>query len=337
MAFTPLRRVISALQGREVDMVPVTSIAGCGGIATVDMQNVARIPLLEAHRDPESMARLSLACHKLTGIENARVPFDFVVEPEALGCEVKWWERPEILPSVKSHPFNNPADLTMPDTLLESGRIPVVLQAIRIARDEVVDFLPISSLALGPFSLAGELAGMADFLKWTLRKPEYVEEFVDFTTDFVIEYAGAQYSAGSNVVEVADSMASLDMISPTAFKEFAKPALAKIARELKGLKVLHICGRTEPILGDVLELGFDGVSLDVDIPHLKSVAGDTKVLGNVSSKGTLVLGSTDDVKAEARNALEAGVDLLEPDCGFSPITPTKNIEALVEARNEYYQ
>jgi len=337
LGFTPLRRVVSALQGKEIDMVPVTSIAGCGGMVTVDMQSVTRISLLEAYRNPESMAKLSLACHQLTGIENARVPFDFVVEPEALGCEVKWWERPEILPSVKSHPFKSPADLTVPKKLVESGRIPVVLEAIGMAREEAGDFLPISSLALGPFSLAGELAGVADFLKWTLRKPEYVEKFVDFTTEFVIEYARAQYSAGSNIVEVADAMASLDMISPNAFREFAKPALAKIARRLKGMKVLHICGRTEPILADVLELGFDGVSLDIDIPHLKSVAGNTKVLGNVSSKRTLVLGSTDDVKAEAKKALEAGVDLLEPDCGFSPITPTKNIRALVEARNEYYK
>ena len=89
MGLTPLRRVTSALQGKEIDMVPVTSIAGCGGMATVDIQNATRVSLLEAHRNPVSMAKLSLACHKLTGIENARVPFDFVVEPEALGRMIK--------------------------------------------------------------------------------------------------------------------------------------------------------------------------------------------------------------------------------------------------------
>ena len=336
MEYSHLQRVLSALLGGEVDRVPVTSIAGCGGTVTVKMQDATGISLTEAHRDCEKMALLSISCHKLTGIENVRVPFDFVVEPEALGCGIKWWDKPELLPSVRTHPFKNPEDLAMPERLLEEGRIPIVLGAITTMREKVGDFLPISSLALGPFSLAGELAGVENLLIWTLKKPEYVDAFVDFATEIVIEYAKAQFRAGSNIVEIADAMASQDMISPNAFKRFVKPALAKIARQLGGIRVLHICGRTAQIWSDLVEIGFNGISVEAEIGQVKPLLGNTRILGNVSSKNTLVLGSPEDVKAEAKKALEEGVDLLEPKCGFSTSTPIENIQALVEARDEFY-
>lgn len=336
MEFSPRRRVHSALLGGKVDKTPVTSIAGCGGTVTVDMQESTGVYLPEAHREAEKMANLSISSHTLTGIENVRVPFDFVVEPEALGCEIKWFDSPEAVPSVRTHPFEKPQDLKMPKKLTEAGRIPVVLEAIATIREKVGDFLPISSLVLGPFSLAGELAGAENFLIWTLKKPEYVKEFIDLTTRIVVEYAKAQYQAGSDIVVIADPMASQDMISPNAFREFAKPALTKIASDLGGIRILHVCGYTDPILPDIIDTGFDGISVEADIARTKPLAGDTRILGNVSSKKTMILGSTEDVKAESKKALEAGVDLLEPECGFSLITPIKNIKALVEARDEFY-
>ena len=83
----------------------------------------------------------------------------------------------------------------------------------------------------------------------------------------------------------------------------------------------------------MVETGFDGISIeeDVDIAQIKPSVGDVKILGNVSSKGALVMGDPNEVEAEAKKALEAGVDLLEPGCGISPITPIDNIKALVKA------
>jgi len=161
--FSDKRRVLTTLFGGKVDRVPVTSLAGCGGTVTVDMQDAVDIHCPEAHKNAEKMAKLAIAGYKLTGIENVRIPFDFVVEPEALGCKIRWGTGPESVPAVLTHNFEKPEDLKMPNNLLEKGRIPVVLEAIKIVRKEVGDFLPISSLALGPFTLAGELQGSRTF------------------------------------------------------------------------------------------------------------------------------------------------------------------------------
>lgn len=335
MKFTPKRRVLASLLGGRSDRVPVTSVAGCGGTVTVDMQETVGIYWPEAHKDPEKMAKLAIESQKLTGIENTRVPFDFVVEPEALGCEIKWGEKPDSVPSVIKHPYKDPEKLKKPKELLDAGRIPIVLEAIRLVRREVGDTLPISSLVLGPFTLAGELAGLNEFLMWTVKKPEYVEEFVKFATEIAIEFAKAQYRAGSDIVMVGSPTASL--IGPNMFRKFVKPYLTKIAEELGGIRVLHVCGNTEKILNDMAETGFDALSIETkDVTSAKSLVGEVKILGSVSSSNTLTFGSPEEVKVEAKRYLEGGVDLLEPNCGFSPITPLENVKAMVKARDEFY-
>jgi len=331
MKFTPKRRVLASLLGGKSDRIPATSVAGCGGTVTVDMQETVGIYWPEAHKDPDKMAKLAVASHELTGLESVRVPFDFVVESEALGCEIKPGDK-KIVPQVTKHPFEKPEDLKMPDDLLQAGRIPVVLEAIRKMREEVGDFLPISSLVLGPLTLAAELSDTANLLRWTMKKPDYVEKFVDFATEVVIRYGKAQYRAGSDIVEVGEPVASASLISPKMFKEFAKPALIRVAEELGGIRVLHICGNALPMIPDMVETGFDGISIeeDVDVAKIKPLVGDVKILGNVSSKGALVMGDPNQVEDESRKALEAGVDLLEPGCGISPITPIDNIKAMVK-------
>jgi [methyl-Co(III) methanol-specific corrinoid protein]:coenzyme M methyltransferase len=330
----PKKRVFNALSGEKVDRTPATSVAGCGGTVTVGMQEATGIYWPEAHKDPEKMAKLARASHELTGLESVRVPFDFVVEPEALGCQIRWYDKPDLVPSVVGHPYETPDDLEIPDNFPERGRIPVVLDAINILKNEVGEFLPVASVALGPFSLAGELAGLDSFLRWVVLKPAFVKEFVSRATEVTIEYAKAQFQAGSDIVAICEPLASLEVLSVDMFREFVKPALTKIADRLRGIRVLHICGRSNnEFIQETAEIGFNGVSLEegVDVAGIKPLVGDVKILGNVSSKNTLVFGSPDDVKDEARKALTGGVDLLEPTCGISPITPLENIKALVEA------
>jgi [methyl-Co(III) methanol-specific corrinoid protein]:coenzyme M methyltransferase len=121
------------------------------------------------------------------------------------------------------------------------------------------------------------------------------------------------------------------------FRNLAKPYLQRVTHDLRGLKVLHICGRTEKILSDMADAGFDGLSIEVDdVAKARSIVGGVRILGTVSSQRTLFSGKPEEVKQESVRALESGVDLLEPNCGVPPTAPLANVIAMVEARNEYY-
>jgi [methyl-Co(III) methanol-specific corrinoid protein]:coenzyme M methyltransferase len=60
------------------------------------------------------------------------------------------------------------------------------------------------------------------------------------------------------------------------------------------------------------------------------------LIGNLSPVATLLAKSPENVKQEAKMCIENGVDILAPGCGIAPHTPLTNLNALVEARDEYY-
>lgn len=207
--FTPKRRVLIALLGGKVDRVPVSCIGACGGSVSIEIQKAVGIYWPEAFRDPEKMARLAIESQKITGLECVNIGYEFSILPEALGCDIKYYDDHGLKPAIISHAFNRHEDLKMPDDLLERGRIPAIMEAIHLVRREVGDFLPISSFIFGPFSLAGELVEPLSFIKWSSTNPDLAKKFVDFAVKAIIDYANAQYRAGSDIVSLGEPLGRL--------------------------------------------------------------------------------------------------------------------------------
>jgi [methyl-Co(III) methanol-specific corrinoid protein]:coenzyme M methyltransferase len=88
------------------------------------------------------------------------------------------------------------------------------------------------------------------------------------------------------------------------------------------------------------DCGFEGLSVEEKIGSAKKakeiLGGRARLVGNISSPFTLLPGPVDKIKAEAKQAIADGVDVLAPGCGIAPMTPVSHIKAMVEARNEYY-
>jgi [methyl-Co(III) methanol-specific corrinoid protein]:coenzyme M methyltransferase len=323
--------------GGKTDRAPVTSLAGCGGAVNVEMQQATGIFWPKAHTDPESLAKLAIAGYQIGGIECVKIPFDNTVEAEALGCKSRYPEQSHLYPVIVEHPFKKPDELEIPPNLLESGRIPVVLEAIRIARGKVGDFLPISSHVVGPFTLAAELVGIEAFSIWSMKNIKYVRALLDFAQEIIVRLAKAQYQAGSDFVTVADGALAARIVTKEVLHDHIKPTLIQIARSLGGIKLLYIGGKFEPMVPYLAECEYDGVSVDetVNIARVKPIVGEVKILGNISSKTTLTSGTPEEVRAEVKKAIEDGADLIESSCGVPPETPTVNIRAMVDAVREF--
>ena len=330
---TPKKRLFNALNDRPVDRIP-TFCSGCSQTVTLESMEEIGVYWPEAHRDPRKMAELSASTYNLTGLEIAGVPYCLAIEAEALGCFTEIGNKKDSIPQVIGTPYTDFEEIKIPDDFLTTGRVPVILEAINILKEQVGDTLPIVAGIIGPFTLACYLAGIEPMLKGLIRKPDKYMGFIEIAIKVGSIYGQALKEAGADIISIADPSASSDMISPRMFRGMAKPAITSIVDAIDGSSFLHICGNSTPIIRDMAETGVDAISISdkVDARQAKQlVEGKTKIAGNISTTVTLALKKPIDVLAECRVAIDAGVDILSPGCGVAPMTPNENIRALVEA------
>lgn len=314
-------RLLNALEGKQVDKVPVCSVTQTG---IVELMDQVGAPWPEAHSEPELMAKLAIANYEVSGLEAVRVPYCLTVLAEAMGCEVNMGTKNR-QPSVTAHPY--PKDLEgmeMPENLIDKGRIQAVLGSIKIIREKVGPDVPIIGGMEGPVTLASDLSSVKTFMKWSLKKPDLFEQVLDFATEATIAYANSMALAGADVVAIADPVASPDLMSPDSFKNILQSRLQRFSSNVNSVTVLHVCGNVNPILDYMADCGFEGLSVEEKIGSVKKakeILGDrTRLVGNISSPFTLLPGPVDKIKTEARQALDDGVDVLAPGCGIAPMS-----------------
>lgn len=334
-------RLIDILQGKKVDRTPCLSVTQTG---TVELMDIVGASWPEAHLDPEKMAALALAGHKIAGLEAVRYPYCLTVLAEIMGCDVRMGTK-DIQPSVLTHPYSTgPECLSFPEDMFHKGRIPTVLKATEILEyrieRETENEVPLIAGMEGPVTVLTHLAEVKNCLIWTIRKPEYFNAFMETCTDICIEYANALFDHGADVISIPDGgVIGSKMIPPSILENSIKPFYKRLCKKVKGPKILHICGDIESSLKTLSECGFNAISIEekVSIKAAKEAIGDrASLIGNVSPSRTLLFGTPDAVKAEAKQCLSDGVDILAPGCGIAPWTPLDNIRALVDARNEWY-
>ncbi|MCQ1535550.1 MtaA/CmuA family methyltransferase [Methanosarcina sp. KYL-1] len=330
-------RLLNALEGKTVDKTPVCSVTQTG---IVELMDEVGAPWPEAHSDAGLMAKLAIANHELSGLEAVRVPYCLTVLVEGMGCEINMGTKNR-QPSVTGHPY--PKDLegaSIPEDLLQRGRIPAVLEAIKIIRGKVGPDVPIIGGMEGPITVASDLASVKSFMKWSIKKPDLFEQVLDLATEATIKYANAMVEAGADVISVADPVASPDLMSPDSFKQYLQPRLQKFSADVNSVTVLHICGNVNPVLDYMADCGFEGLSVEEKIGSVKKakevIGTRARLVGNISSPFTLLPGPIEKIKTESKQALADGVDVLAPGCGIAPMTPLENIKAMVAARDEYY-
>jgi [methyl-Co(III) methanol-specific corrinoid protein]:coenzyme M methyltransferase len=337
---SPKERLFATLDRKPVDRIPVAQPLQTG---TVELMKSSNAFWPEVHSDPQLMATLSYEAHRVIGFESIRVPFDINVEAEAMGCELDFHagrgKGRDIQPPVKTTAMDAVDDFARvrdPDPH-KDGRMPVVLQAIRLLREKIPDTIPILSAVVGPFMVAAQVRGVDPFMRELLTAPEAALEIVRRAYEVCLRYAQAQAEAGSDCVVIVDASASPDLISPTQFDRYAKPFTRDLAKNIPIRSILHICGKTRPILTRMAEVT-SGISIDscVDITEAKNTIGQgTAVCGNVDVNTVLLFGDPAEVEQATKEVIDKGTDLLTTSCGISPLSTTENLKAMVDTGKKY--
>ncbi len=338
-------RLTNVLNGkkRTIDRLPAMNSVGT---YTLESMNAFDAQWPDAHKDPKKMARLAAGLSNLAGLDNITVPFDLTLEAEAFGAPVEYFKDQVKWPTVKRFIARDASDLQIPNDVLSAGRIPQVLEALRILREEYGGEVPVIAYINAPFTSIGSyLVEPSEFLKMIRRTPEKITEFCDEMYPYYAEIANAYAEAGADVITFREEGASLDSISPRHFDELIKPYLKKMIGLVKAPQIIHNCGQCVSgdleLISKLMECGAEAITIGetTSMRAAWEIADKLKpgypIGGNISAYDVIHGGPIERIREQVRQVIEDGADMVAPGCDFWIETPTKNVRAFVDAVEEF--
>ncbi len=286
------------------------------------------------------LADCQIKAHARYGYDAVFAVMDVNVETEALGSKLSY--RSHDYPYVRDHVFSKTTNLgavSMPDPY-SAGRMPEILDALRIMRRETAGEVLVVGCVLGPMTLATQLLGLEEALYMAVDDHEGFERLLDFSTRVAIGFGAAQVEAGAHVPLVFDPAASMAVIPTHFFREFEVPRLNKIFKALGAAGALagwvHIAGPLGAALPLLGQTGADIFNFDycVDPNDVLSAGGRLCFNGNIKSLDFETAQPQDIFNESVRLRelfSERGGFILSSGCEIPPGAKPENVEALCEA------
>lgn len=229
---TPRERLINALKGKETDRPPFICPGGMMNMVITEVMQETGIVWPEAHMKQQDMADLAMGVHRLTGIENLGAPFCMTVEAEFMGAAVQMgsiYNEPRVV----GYPLSSLEEWSkLREIKPENSRAGVVGEAVHLLSRFEGD-VPVIANLTGPVSMATSLVEPMLFFKAMGKKPELVHEFLNFVTDNLIVFGKSLIKAGAQVLTIADTSATGEILGPKRFTEFALPYFNRILTKVE--------------------------------------------------------------------------------------------------------
>jgi [methyl-Co(III) methanol-specific corrinoid protein]:coenzyme M methyltransferase len=333
---TSRERVLAALRRQPVDRTPVVNPTS---VATVELMDFADAPFPDANREPEKMAALAATGHTVLGFDSVMPVFSIIQESSALGCKIQW-EQKDNWPTVRMREpiYESPSDIGIPDDFLDHPDMSCVLEAIRVLRRQFGDKVAIVGKTMGPWSLGYHCFGVEPFLLMSLDDEQKTKACLDRLKEATILSGLAQIEAGADALTLPDH-ATGDLVSAEYYKRYLQELHSEFAERLPAPIILHICGRTVDRMGYISETGmacFHFDSKNKPEESMAAVAGRISLVGNVNNPETLYSKGPDAVRAEVFRNLEAGVQMVGPECAIPLQTTIENLLAIKAAVLEWH-
>ena len=333
---TPYNLVMSALyKGEKGTRPPVATITST---VCQDLMDFTGISFPQAHLDPNAMAELALAGHETIGFDTVMPEYSVHQEAAALGCDVDWGNR-DMMPDSRNFPHEDFSDIEIPDNILEKPSMRVVLDALSILRRHAGGKVAVVGKVMGPWTIAYHMVGTQNFLLHVgLGETDKIKKMLHQLMSISILFAKAQFRAGADIVIMADH-ATGNLVGAYHYKELLLPIHREINNSVEGPLILHVCGNCQDRLELFADAGWHGYHFEWQTDSKTAVEKVGKrmcLTGNISNVHALFQGTPEDVRRQARYAIEAGVDIISPECAIPLTTPIENLKALVAAVREGY-
>lgn len=287
----------------------------------------------------EVLLKALLEVNRLYKPDGQPVVFDLQLEAEILGCDLVWAK--DGPPSVASHPLADtmtvPCRCTLPTA--ETGRMPLVLSAMRRMKQEVGDTTALYGLFCGPFTLASHLRGNDIFMDM-YDDEDYVKDLLAFCVDCGKRMTDLFLEAGMDVIAIVDPLVS--QISSDHFIEFLHEPYAELFRYIRekgALSSFFVCGDATRNIEVMCKTEPDSISVDenVDILAAKAITDRYNVLigGNIPLTSIMLHGTQQDNMKFVVDLLAKMPEyknfILAPGCDMPYAVPVENTIGVAQA------
>lgn len=326
--------IFKTLRHEKTDELPWVPFAG------VHAGKIVGYSAEEVLRDEDKLVEAVLAANKLYTPDGLPVLFDLQVEAEILGCDLLWARNNP--PSVKSHPLEGankgiPCNCKIPTA--KSGRLPVILPAMRRIKEQIGEDTALYGLICGPFTLASHLRG-SDIFMDMMNDQAYVKELVGFCAQVSIEMSKLYIEAGMDVIAVVDPLVS--QISPKHIEKMLSEgfkAVFDFIRAQGALSSFFVCGNATKQIEVMCQTGPDGISVDenVNLAKAKEISDRYNITigGNIPLTTTMLHGTQEDNIKGVLDLIDSIEDhhnlIISPGCDMPYDTPIENTVACAQA------
>jgi uroporphyrinogen decarboxylase len=201
------------------------------------------------------------------------------------------------------------------------------------------------------FETAWRLRGLEAFLMDMVERPEWAHFMLDRLADMACRNAETLARAGADVLFLGDDvgMPRSMMVGPAMWRTYFKPRMERIIRAARAIKrdmrvLFHSDGYFEPIIGDLIEIGVDGINPlqpdHMDASRIRERYGPGLVLwGTVGHQGTFSHNTPHQIRQEVKHRIDtlgrAGLVLCPAYDIGEPDIPWANIAAFLDAVEMY--
>jgi MtaA/CmuA family methyltransferase len=335
------QRIEAALRGEPADRIPVMLHN------FLMAAREAGITQRQYREDPAQIARAFIRAVETYDYDAICVDVDTATLAGAVGVPVDFPSDDPARCEGGCLPYLSAVrDLPPPD-IAADPRVQIWLESVRLLKAHFGGEICIrGNCDQSPFSLASMMRTPAEWMMDLSDDDQHddVQCLLRHCTEATSQFLHLMAAAGADMLSNGDSPASPDLISPVMYRAFAQPAerrIVELAHALGKPYLLHICGNTTLILGDMLATGADILELDykTDVrAACASFKGRAVFCGNIDPSGVLALGTPQLVADKTRELLAVFADnprfILNAGCAIPPATPPANLRAMLQAARE---
>ncbi len=332
---TSRERTMAALNRLPVDRAPV---ANPTNVATVELMDLVDAPFPQACQDPELAARLAATGYTELGFDSIMPYFSIIQESSALGCEMQWEDK-DNWPTVRMYRpiWRSAADVHIPPGILEHRDMLAITGAIRQLKAEFGDEAAIIGKTMGPWTLGYHVFGVEPFLLGTVDNPGETKRALHKLKELSVLFGQAQIDAGADALTFPDH-ATGDLVSGEYYQRFLQDIHAEMAERLPVPLILHICGKTIDRMPYIAQTGMASFHFDSKNDPREAMAavdGGIGLVGNINNPETLYARGPEEVQREVYRCLDAGVQMIAPECAVPLATKIENLMAIPQAVKDW--